>query len=143
MPWEVAPASAPTVDHVSGPTPMPEPVDIEQARRDWENGQVPYDDDMIAAYEDDAASAPPVHHAPVAPDLAPSTAATSVPVAPTSVSDDAVHAPEAAASQGFSAPWESAAQEAGPVDEGDVAAILGSVFGEGVKLTEVPTPPRD
>ncbi|WP_144744790.1 DNA polymerase III subunit gamma/tau, partial [Enorma burkinafasonensis] len=47
------PAPAPAVDQTSGPTFMPEPGDIDEQRRAWENEQVPYDDAAIAAYEED------------------------------------------------------------------------------------------
>lgn len=44
--------AAPVVDQVSSPTFIPEPGDIDEQRRAWEDEQVPYDDDAIASYED-------------------------------------------------------------------------------------------
>lgn len=41
-----------SVDQVSGPTIVPEP-DIDADRRAWEEDRVPYDDEAIAAYEDE------------------------------------------------------------------------------------------
>lgn len=106
---------------------MPE-VDIEQARRDWENEQVPYDDAMIAGFEQDsAADAPPVD----VPPTVPASAASSV------------VAPAASGAQGaphYAAPWEEASRAAAsvePIPEGEVASVLGDIFGAGVKLSPV------
>ncbi|WP_346674530.1 DNA polymerase III subunit gamma/tau [Enorma phocaeensis] len=79
--------ATPVVDQVSSPTFIPEPGDIDEQRRAWEDEQVPYDDDAIASYEEDdlppfdmPASSPEPAAAPVQEDPAPTpetTAATA------------------------------------------------------------------
>ncbi len=79
--------AAPVVDQVSSPTFIPEPGDIDEQRRAWEDEQVPYDDDAIASYEEDdlppfdmPASSPEPAAAPVQENPAPTpetTAATA------------------------------------------------------------------
>ena len=49
----MAPAAGPVADETSGPTIMVDGRDIDADRRAWEEDQVPYDDAMIAGYEEE------------------------------------------------------------------------------------------
>ncbi|WP_204673586.1 DNA polymerase III subunit gamma/tau [Enorma phocaeensis] len=49
----MAPAAGPVADETSGPTIMADGRDIDADRRAWEEDQVPYDDAMIAGYEEE------------------------------------------------------------------------------------------
>lgn len=159
-PAESAPSSAgegpaAAVDQTSGPTVVPE-RDIDADRRAWEDEQVPYDDAMIASYEDeevppfdipgaDAFAAPaPAQPAPGgAP--APATGATpAVPVpsagpaapAPASQTAPSRQAPSAGAPGAV--PWAGAARASDaeetqvPQTEQEAKDLLNSVFGAGV-----------
>ena len=147
------PAAA--VDQTSGPTVVPE-RDIDADRRAWEDEQVPYDDAMIASYEDeevppfdipgaDAFAAPtPVQPAPGgAPASATGAApAASVPSAgpaspaPASPTAPSREAPSAGAPGAV--PWAGAARASDaeetqvPQTEQEAKDLLNSVFGAGV-----------
>ena len=70
-----APASAtPVADHASGPTVLSE-RDIEADRKAWEEDIPPYDDALIASYDDDA-EVPPFDAPAPAPVAAPAPAST-------------------------------------------------------------------
>ena len=70
----------PPVDHMTGPTVVPEP-DVDAQRRAWEDEQVPYDDATIAAYEQDDEFAAPaaVPATPATPEPTPSRPAATAP----------------------------------------------------------------
>lgn len=117
----------------------------------WDGDQVPYDDVTAASYDEDdlppfdmpAEQVAPVGSVPAAPDASTASSASAMASAP---------APS-------SAPWESASTASAPAPApapvpasapavplggdasesgaADVASILGNVFGEGVKLTQV------
>ena len=153
-PSPAGPGSAAAVDQTSGPTVVPE-RDIDADRRAWEDEQVPYDDAMIASYEDeevppfdipgaDAFAAPvPVQPAPGgAPASAGATPAAPVPSAgpaapaPASTAAPSRQAPSAGAPGAV--PWAGAARasDAGetqvPQTEQEAKDLLNSVFGAGV-----------
>ncbi|MDN0063500.1 DNA polymerase III subunit gamma/tau [Collinsella ihumii] len=123
-------APAPQPDQVSGPTIVREP-DIDADRRAWEEEQVPYDDAMIAAYDDE--EVPPFD---VPADMPPvSAAAPAAPSAPTPATPAATAAP-APASPAGALPWTGAntpaagAEEAQtPQSEEEAKAMLNSIFG--------------
>lgn len=108
-----APASVtPVADHASGPTVLSE-RDIEADRKAWEEDMPPYDDALIASYDDDA-EVPPFD----AP--APAPVAASVPVsAPTEASGASAPA-TATASAPAPAPIEAPAPVPAP-DLGEAA----------------------
>lgn len=155
-PAESAPSSAgegpaAAVDQTSGPTVVPE-RDIDADRRAWEDEQVPYDDAMIASYEDeevppfdipgaDAFAAP----APVQP--APASAAGAAPAAPVPSAGPAAPAPASQTAPSRQAPsagapgavpWAGAARASDaeetqvPQTEQEAKDLLNSVFGAGV-----------
>lgn len=150
-PSPAAPGSAAAVDQTSGPTVVPE-RDIDADRRAWEDEQVPYDDAMIASYEDeevppfdipgaDAFAAP----APVQP--APASAAGAAPAAPVPSAGPAAPAPASQTAPSRQAPsagapgavpWAGAARASDaeetqvPQTEQEAKDLLNSVFGAGV-----------
>lgn len=159
-PAESAPSSAgegpaAAVDQTSGPTVVPE-RDIDADRRAWEDEQVPYDDAMIASYEDeevppfdipgaDAFAAPAP--AQPAPGGAPAPATGAAPAVPVPSAGPAVSAPASPAAPSRQAPsagapgavpWAGAARasDAGeaqvPQTEQEAKDLLNSVFGAGV-----------
>lgn len=159
-PAESAPSSAgegsaAAVDQTSGPTVVPE-RDIDADRRAWEDEQVPYDDAMIASYEDeevppfdipgaDAFAAPAP--AQPAPGGAPASAAGAAPAAPVPSAGPAAPAPASQTAPSRQAPsagapgavpWAGAARasDAGeaqvPQTEQEAKDLLNSVFGAGV-----------
>ncbi len=154
-PSPAGPGSAAAVDQTSGPTVVPE-RDIDADRRAWEDEQVPYDDAMIASYEDeevppfdipgtDAFAAPAP--AQPAPGGAPASAACVTPAAPVPSAGPAVPAPASPAAPSRQAPstgapgavpWAGAtrasdAEEAQvPQTEQEAKDLLNSVFGAGV-----------
>ena len=154
-PSPAGPGSAAAVDQTSGPTVVPE-RDIDADRRAWEDEQVPYDDAMIASYEDE--EVPPfdipgtdafVAPAPAQPGPggAPASAAGVTPAAPAPSAGPAGSAsasPAAPSRQAPSAgapgavPWAGAtrasdAEEAHvPQTEQEAKDLLNSVFGAGV-----------
>ena len=150
----------PAVDQASGPTIVPEP-DVDAQRKAWEDEQVPYDDSMIAAYEQDD-EVPPfdvpapasVSSAP-APTPAPATPApTPVPAVPADTSAalpwskpavgarapqstpaaPAPTAPVSSSSPTSSSPFAhpGAAVEETPQNEEEAKALIGNIFGAGV-----------
>lgn len=154
-PSPAGPGSAAAVDQTSGPTVVPE-RDIDADRRAWEDEQVPYDDAMIASYEDeevppfdipgaDAFAAP----APVqpAPGGAPASATGAAPAAPVPSAGPAAPAPASAAAPSRQAPsagapgavpWAGATRASDaeetqvPQTEQEAKDLLNSVFGAGV-----------
>lgn len=122
---------------MSGPTIVPEP-DIEAQRKAWEDEQVPYDDAMIDAYDEDD-EVPPLD-APAAP-AAESTGA-SVPASPTGEMAGGASAAgtgssasvAVGASPAEAVPW--AAQpdmpEGVPQTKEEAEDLLSSIFGAGV-----------
>ena len=133
-----APAAPAKADLTSSPTVIAEPVDIDRARRDWENEHVPYDDDMIAGFE--AADEPPIDVPASAPVPGPAPAAASEPTPTPSAPTAAERAAVPAAEPSYHAPWEAGGAAGSPAaaeEAGDVAAVLGSIFGEGVKVSSV------
>ena len=154
-PSPAGPGSAAAVDQTSGPTVVPE-RDIDADRRAWEDEQVPYDDAMIASYEDEEvppfdipgadAFAAPVPVQP-APGGAPASAAGATPAAPVPSAGPAAPAPASTAAPSRQAPsagapgavpWAGAARasDAGetqvPQTEQEAKDLLNSVFGAGV-----------
>lgn len=144
--------SAAAVDQTSGPTVVPE-RDIDADRRAWEDEQVPYDDAMIASYEDeevppfdipgaDAFAAPAP--AQPAPGGAPASAAGAAPVPSAGPAAPAPASPAAPSRQAPSAgapgavPWAGAARASDaeetqvPQTEQEAKDLLNSVFGAGV-----------
>ena len=133
-----APAAPAKADLTSSPTVIAEPVDIDRARRDWENEHVPYDDDMIAGFE--AADEPPIDVPASAPVPGPAPAAAPEPTPTPSAPTAAERAAVPAAEPSYHAPWEAGGAAGSPAaaeEAGDVAAVLGSIFGEGVKVSSV------
>ena len=154
-PSPAGPGSAAAVDQTSGPTVVPE-RDIDADRRAWEDEQVPYDDAMIASYEDeevppfdipgaDAFAAPAP--AQPAPGGAPASAAGVTPASPVPSAGPAVPAsasPAASSRQAPSAgapgavPWAGATRASDaeetqvPQTEQEAKDLLNSVFGAGV-----------
>lgn len=102
------------VDQVSSPTFIPEPGDIGEQRRAWEDEQVPYDDDAIASYEED--DLPPFDMPASSPEPA------AVPV-----QENPAPTPETTA---------ATASESGlmgvDMAPSEVKSVLDSVFGDGV-----------
>ncbi len=154
-PLPAAPGSAAAVDQTSGPTVVPE-RDIDADRRAWEDEQVPYDDAMIASYEDeevppfdipgaDAFAAPAP--AQPAPGGAPASAAGAAPAAPVPSAGPAALAPASQTAPSRQAPsagapgavpWAGAARASDaeetqvPQTEQEAKDLLNSVFGAGV-----------
>lgn len=154
-PSPAGPGSAAAVDQTSGPTVVPE-RDIDADRRAWEDEQVPYDDAMIASYEDeevppfdipgaDAFAAPaPAQPAPGGAPAPATGAAPAVPVpsagpaspAPASQTAPSRQAPSAGAPGAV--PWAGAARASDaeetqvPQTEQEAKDLLNSVFGAGV-----------
>lgn len=154
-PSPAGPGSAAAVDQTSGPTVVPE-RDIDADRRAWEDEQVPYDDAMIASYEDeevppfdipgaDAFAAPAP--AQPAPGGAPASAAGVTPASPVPSAGPAVSAPASPAapsrqtpSAGVpgAVPWAGATRASDaeetqvPQTEQEAKDLLNSVFGAGV-----------
>ncbi len=154
-PSPAGPGSAAAVDQTSGPTVVPE-RDIDADRRAWEDEQVPYDDAMIASYEDeevppfdipgtDAFAAPAP--AQPAPGGAPASAAGVTPASPVPSTGPAVSAPASPAAPSRQAPsagapgavpWAGAARASDaeetqvPQTEQEAKDLLNSVFGAGV-----------
>ena len=113
-----AASASPQVDQASGPTMVGE-RDIEADRRAWENEQVPYDDAMIASY-DDGAGAAPVDLPAAAP------AAQAAPAAGAELPPWATH---------------EGVTEQSPQTEAEAKDLLGSVFGEGIVFKPVEDAP--
>lgn len=154
-PSPAGPGSAAAVDQTSGPTVVPE-RDIDADRRAWEDEQVPYDDAMIASYEDeevppfdipgtDAFAAPAP--AQPAPGGAPASAAGVTPASPVPSTGPAVSAPASPAAPSRQAPsagapgavpWAGATRASDveetqvPQTEQEAKDLLNSVFGAGV-----------
>lgn len=154
-PSPAGPGSAAAVDQTSGPTVVPE-RDIDADRRAWEDEQVPYDDAMIASYEDeevppfdipgaDAFAAPAP--AQPAPGGAPASAAGVTPASPVPSAGPAVSAPASPAAPSRQAPsagapgavpWAGATRASDveetqvPQTEQEAKDLLNSVFGAGV-----------
>ena len=160
-PVPAAPEPAPAVDQTSGPTFIPEPGDIDEQRRAWEEEQVPYDDAAIAAYEEDdlppfdmpAPEPAPVAQPASAPaPAAPVASAPSTPPAPAPASEPAPAPQQEPASTPAAAKPEPAAPKPEPAtpapkpapssaDGGlmgvdmapaEMKSVLDSVFGDGV-----------
>ena len=147
--------SAAAVDQTSGPTVVPE-RDIDADRRAWEDEQVPYDDAMIASYEDeevppfdipgaDAFAAPTP--AQPAPGGTPAPAAGATPAVPVPSAGPAAPAPASQTAPSRQAPsagapgavpWAGAARASDaeetqvPQTEQEAKDLLNSVFGAGV-----------
>ena len=154
-PSPAGPGSAAAVDQTSGPTVVPE-RDIDADRRAWEDEQVPYDDAMIASYEDeevppfdipgaDAFAAPAP--AQPAPGGAPAPAAGATPAVPVPSAGPAAPAPASQTAPSRQAPsagapgavpWAGAARASDaeetqvPQTEQEAKDLLNSVFGAGV-----------
>ena len=140
------------VDEASGPTFIPDPVDIDADRRAWEDEQVPYDDAAIAAYEEDdlppfdmpfdevTTAAAPV---PTTPAPVPSPVSPTVPTPPASPDVPAVpvtRAPQAAAAAPTpsQAPTAPAASDTPFVEGPAVPFSTSSPFANATASTEVP-----
>ncbi|HJA00491.1 MAG TPA: DNA polymerase III subunit gamma/tau [Candidatus Collinsella stercoripullorum] len=154
-PSSAGPGSAAAVDQTSGPTVVPE-RDIDADRRAWEDEQVPYDDAMIASYEDeeippfdipgaDAFAAPaPARPAPGGTPAPATGAAPAVPVPSAGPAVPAPASPAAPSRQAPSAgapgavPWAGATRASDaeetqvPQTEQEAKDLLNSVFGAGV-----------
>lgn len=154
-PSPAGPGSAAAVDQTSGPTVVPE-RDIDADRRAWEDEQVPYDDAMIASYEDeeippfdipgaDAFAAPaPARPAPGGTPAPATGAAPAVPVPSAGPAVPAPASPAAPSRQAPSAgapgavPWAGATRASDaeetqvPQTEQEAKDLLNSVFGAGV-----------
>ncbi|HJG31866.1 MAG TPA: DNA polymerase III subunit gamma/tau [Collinsella ihuae] len=137
-----APASAAVpVDQMSGPTIVREP-DIEADRRAWEDEQVPYDDAMIAAYDDEEMppfDLPPMPSAvpapaPSAPVQSPASAPAEPAPAPAPVAPTPAAPVAAPSSPAGAAPWAGSPtagnQDQFPQSEDEAKAMLDSIFGD-------------
>lgn len=142
-PVPAAPEPAPAVDQTSGPTFIPEPGDIDEQRRAWEEEQVPYDDAAIAAYEEDdlppfdmPASEPAARPAPAPTPAAPAPSAPSMPTASAPAPEPAP-APKQEPASAPAAPKPAPSSADGSLMGVDMApaemkSVLDSVFGDGV-----------
>ena len=117
----------------------------------WDDDQVPYDDVTAASYDEDdlppfdmpAEQVASVGSAPATPDASTASSASAMASAPApssapweSASTASAPAP-APAPAPASAPAVPLGGDASESSAADVASILGNVFGEGVKLTQV------
>ena len=132
-PSPAGPGSAAAVDQTSGPTVVPE-RDIDADRRAWEDEQVPYDDAMIASYEDE--EVPPFDIPGADAFAAPAPAQPAPGGAPASPAAPSRQAPSAGAPGAV--PWAGAARASDaeetqvPQTEQEAKDLLNSVFGAGV-----------
>lgn len=132
-PSPAGPGSAAAVDQTSGPTVVPE-RDIDADRRAWEDEQVPYDDAMIASYEDE--EVPPFDIPGADAFAAPAPVQPAPGGAPASPAAPSRQAPSAGAPGAV--PWAGATRASDaeetqvPQTEQEAKDLLNSVFGAGV-----------